>query len=249
VLKRSVAVLGLLLATSCGGSDEHPAQDRLTKANISQRMTDAMAAKGSMHLEMSIDAGAQKITMVGDQVLGKDAESTKMSIEYSESGEDALRMRLVDGIVYANLGNSSNNKYVRFDPADPTSRMGQSFAPLLDELDLSTSIRQFKDAIIDVEEDGGQKKIDGVRTMPYRVTIDVDRAVKSGALDKDSGLMAGTSVEYTFYIDDQDLLRRMEFTVGAAKARMNVTNLGEPIRITAPPADQVIEESTFMDAA
>ena len=248
VLKQSVVVLGLLLA-GCSGSDDQAPAGTLDKSNITKRMTNAMVEQGSLHVSMTIDAGTQKIKMAGDQILGKDAGSSAMSVEYAESGEEPLTMRLVKGIVYANFGELSDDKYVRIDPADTTSAMGRSFAPVMDDLDITKSIRQFEDAITDVDQEDGQKEIDGVQTTPYRVTIDVDRAIKSGALDKDSKLRPGASVEYTFYIDGQDLLRRMEFTIGPAKARMDVTNLGDPVDIAAPPADQVIDEDAFMDAA
>ncbi|KRC64817.1 hypothetical protein ASE12_08545 [Aeromicrobium sp. Root236] len=249
VLRQGVVVLGLVLAAGCGGSDDSEQDGRFTRDNITRRVTDALVQQGSMHLDMTIEAGDDKIHMSADQILGKDAQSTAMSMEYSESGEDDMSMRLVDGIVFANLGESSDGKFVRIDPEDAESQMGRVFAPLMDELDITTSIRQFEEAVTDVEQDGDTREIDGVTTTPFQVTIDVDRAIESGALEKDTNLRPGASVEYTFYVDDDDLLRRMEFAVDSAHATMDVTNLGEPVDIAAPPADEVIDEDAFMDAA
>lgn len=108
-----------------------------------------------------------------------------------------------------------------------------------------TSVAQFEDAVTDVEQDGDHKTIDGVETTPYHATVDADRAMESGAMDKDGGIRPGADLAYTFYIDADDLLRRMEFSFGGAKARMDVAGYGEPVDIVAPPADQVMDESTF----
>lgn len=246
MFKQVVVVAGLLLIAGCGGSgDDTDRPSRFTKDNFSQKMTAALLAEGTMHVEMQVDAGSQQITMSGDQVMGRSIDDSAMSMTYSESGEDGFEMRLVDGIFYANFGESSEGKFVRVDPKDPASPIGETLAPMADELDLTKSIREFADAITEVEQQGDGQRIDGVGTTPYKVTLDVDRAIESGALEKDTQLRPGASVVYTFYIDADDRVRRMESSVDSAHVRMDVTNLGEPVEIDAPPASQVIDESAF----
>ena len=249
VLRQVLVVLGMLLIAGCGGSEGDAESDQgFTKDNITQRMTDAMVAQGSMHVKATIDAGPQQITMSADQVISKDLAKQGMSMHYSGTGEDEMSLRLVDGIIFANLGETSDDKFVRIDPEHATSPMGQAFAPMMEELDVTKSIGQFEDAITEIGQDGDTQTIDGVETTPYQVTIDVDRAKASGALDEDSQLRPGATVEYTFYLDADDLLRRMESSIDSATVRMDITGYGEPVDISAPPANQVIDESEFQGA-
>jgi hypothetical protein len=252
LLRRALVVLGILLTAGCtgGGSEDDAELTRgFTKDNITQRMTDAMVAQGSMHVDMAIGAGPQSIEMAGDLVFGKDPSEYKMSVDYSQTGDEDVSVMWVDGIIFANFGESSDDKFVRIDPEDATSPMGQVLAPMMDEFDITKSIAQFEDAITDVEQEGDDTTIDGVEATPFQVTIDADRAKASGALDEDSGIKPGVSIEYTFYLDADDLLRRVEFSIDDAEAQMDITGFGESFDIVAPPAAQVIDESEFQASA
>lgn len=247
MLRVSMMLLGLLLVAGCGDADD--ATDAgFTEDNITERMTAAMVTQGSLHMEMTINAGKDQITASADQIVGDDPDDYAMSLEYADS-EGAFEMRLVEGIIYADMGSLSDHKFLRVDPDNPSGPMGESLAPLMDELDIPTSVRQFEEAITDVEQQGDDTTIDGVETTPYRVTIDVDRAVASGALDKDSGLRPGTRVAYTFHLDADDLLRRIEFNVGSSTSRVDLTDYGKPVDIKAPPEADVIDESELPESA
>lgn len=249
LLGRSVVAVGVLLVAGCGGSQSSSeSSTEFTEGNITQRVTAAMVAQGSMHVEMTVTAGPDVFVASGDQELDKDYDDTAMSIVFSNTGEDDTSFRLVDGIIFANLGETSGDKFVRIDPNDTSSQMGRAFAPLIDDLDIAKSVGQFGDAITDVEQVGDKKTIDGVETTPYHVTIDVGRAIASGALDKDSNLNPAASVEYTFYIDADDLLRRMEFSIDEARGRVDVTDYGKPVEIVAPAAAEVVDESVLSSA-
>lgn len=145
--------------------------------------------------------------------------------------------------LYADLGDVTDGKYLRVDPDAPDGPIGEAMAPFLDELDITTSVRQFEDAITDIERDGDPVTFDGVRAYPYRVTIDIDKAIKSGALDEDTKLRPGASVDYTFFIDRKDRLRRMESQIDSARVRMDISAFGSPLDIKAPPAAEVVEEN------
>lgn len=254
VRRLSAVLLTCAALTACGGEDAgsedkpETSSSRYTKDNITRLMTDAMVEQGSMHVEMTMDGGPSVMTMSGDQRIGETAADTAMAVEY-EMGEEAFSITLLDGIIFANLGEASDGKFVRIDLDNPVGPMGAAFAPMIDELDITTSIAQFEDAITAVERKGAIKTIDGVKTTPYRVTIDVDKAIASGAIDEDGGLRAGTSITYTFFIDKDDLLRRMSFEVSGARAQMDMSDFGEPVEIVEPSADQVVEESELGQAA
>lgn len=250
MIRVAVVVMSMLfVASACGGSGEPKGSDsRFTKDSITQVMTAAMVEQGSMHIEMTLEGGPDVMKMSGDQQIGETAADAAMAFDY-EMGEVSYSITLVDGIIFANLGESSNGKFVRIDPKNPQSAMGSAFAPMIDELDITKSISQFEDAITGVEQIGDAETIDGVETTPFLVTIDTDKAVASGALDKDSGIRPGTELTYTFFIDDDDLLRRMAFSIDSANVRMDMTNFGEPVDIKAPPADEIVEESDLGAAA
>lgn len=246
----------LVVVSACGGEDEPKSSGpKLTKDNISQRTTAAMVAEGSMHFEMTVEAGDGVILMEGDQVVGETFDDSKFDFTYSEVSEDEdepvtnMSMVLVDGIIYADLGEASDDMYVRVDPKNSSSEMGQAFSSMVDELDITKSVSSFADAITDVEQKGSSKKIDGVMTTPYSVSVDVDKAIESGALDTDSGIRPGTTLHYIFYLDKNDLLRRMESSIDSAHVQMDMTKFGEPVDIVAPGPDEFVEESELGEAA
>jgi hypothetical protein len=57
------------------------------------------------------------------------------------------------------------------------------------------------------------------------------------------------NLTYDMWLDDQDLLRRMQFEVAGQTVDMSMSKWGEPVSIEAPPAGKVVDASTMMQQA
>ncbi len=49
------------------------------------------------------------------------------------------------------------------------------------------------------------------------------------------------TLTYDMWLDDKDLLRRMQFDLSGVKMDMLMSRWGEPVEVQAPPADAIVE--------
>lgn len=109
-------------------------------------------------------------------------------------------------------------------------------------------------------EEVGTDTVDGAPVTVYKGTIDPQAALAAspdkadeleGALDQ----LGGTTMSFTAWIDDQGLVRKMQFDVVGDQSKaapdmtmtMELYDLGTPVTIDLPPADQVTDGSRLKD--
>jgi hypothetical protein len=108
----------------------------------------------------------------------------------------------------------------------------------LDATQLLDALRQVGDV-----HEVGHEDIDGTSTTHYAAQIDAQRA--SGALPN-AGALAGKTVPADVWVDGDGLVRRVHVTASgtsgpAVEAQLDITDLGVPVDVVAPPADQVVK--------
>jgi hypothetical protein len=110
----------------------------------------------------------------------------------------------------------------------------------------------------------GRESVRGVDTTHYRATLDLKKVIESGAgtqaapalgdLDKMLQQTGLSTIPLDVWVDDADLLRRMDIAVsttqpGQGTADASITfelyDVGEPVSIELPPPDDVTDASTL----
>ena len=229
VLALPTVVSGCADASSSGG-------DELTRDNFAAEIGEAMQAAGSVHSVMTSPEGVG-LTGEGDQQIGESRADSAMSFKYYEDGH-TTELRVVDQVLYLNLGEVTENKFATAELSNLSDPRLKPFQDLVDQTNLTQQFDDFGDAITALEKTDESDRIDGVDAQAYRVTVDSKRLAKANG--QDPGSMPD-SFTYTFFVDDDHLVRRMSLAVAGAGITINLTDWGEQVTIVKPPSSQITD--------
>ena len=245
-----VAAASLVLA-GCGGKDSaakdsavgQEAATELTAVDFVTEVASAQAKAKSSHVTMKIDASGQKISAVGDLQVGSKAADTKVSMkmDMGSSGLGSLEMRLVDQVFYINLGPLSGNKFAKIDLTDTSNPIGAQYGKIIDQLDPSKWIEQFKDAMSSMKKKGDPVELDGVKAQPYQLTLDTTKVPDLSKLPAAANVPK--QIVYTMFIGPDNLPRRISSEFAGSAVTMDYSKWGEAVDITAPPKDQITDKN------
>lgn len=245
----AVAAVSLVL-TGCGNKDTagtgdigKKADTSLTEANFVTEITSAQAKAKSSHVTMKIDVSGQKINAAGDILVSSKAAGTKVSMkmDLGSSGLGSLEMRLVDQAFYINLGPLSENKFARIDLTDTSNPIGAQYGKIIDQLDPSKQIEQFKDAMSSMQKKGEPVELDGVKAQPYELTLDTTKIPDMSQLP--AGAKVPKEIVYTMFIGPDNLPRRITSDFEGSAVTMDYSKWGEAVDIVAPPKDQITDKN------
>lgn len=254
----SVAVLALGV-TACGGSEEStdggkagapakssasPAGGELTKASFFTAISDAQAKAKSSHVDLQIGAGGQQITAEGDVEVGRTVADTamRMTMETGAGGPGKISMVIVDNALYMNLGPATKDKFAKVDLTDEDSPIAKQFGSITDQLDPSKQLEQFKDAVTSFEKAASPRTIDGVEAQPYKIVLDTSKIAAFKELPGGASANVPKTLTYTMFVDDKNLLRRVEADVAGSTVRATYSKWGEPVDVNAPSAAQISDQ-------
>lgn len=223
-------------ASASDGATAAPAGDELTRQDFTSTVAAAMAEAGSVHVEL--DFGAAGATGEGDIEIGSGAADS--ALEVTVNGNPVV---LVDGIFYINLGQISGGQFLQVDPA-AGGQFASSFGNLLEQANPASQLQLFDTALTDFAVEGAGPEVDGVATTAYVLTLD-----PTTVLTPEQIALAGDdvpdSVEVTILLGGDDLPRRVTTSVAGAEVVIDYSAWGEPVEISAPPADQVTDGAPF----
>lgn len=223
------------MLAGCGGGP-----DRLTKDELFSKVVAAQAKAGSSHVAMTLTSpNGQKITSKGQMIYGDKPADTALATTTSggDSQLGAIEVRLVDRAFYIRIGALTGEKFARIDLTDKDNPIARQYGDVIENIDPGRQIRQYKNAVTKFDNSGEPVEIDGVETIPYKVTVDPTK-VKTF---KNSGV-AG-DITYTLYVGPDNLPRRMTSGSGAANGatqlRIDYTHWGEKVVIKAPAKSRI----------
>jgi len=257
----SVASVGVLGLAACSSGTDAPASSSsatpegekapakdsssdLTAENFVQRITDAQLAAGSVTMATSTAVEGTTMDMTGDIVFTDGSQNLAMTMTVPGSGE--MQIRFVDGVFYMNMGELSQNKFVAIDPADETNPMASSFEGLTEQMDPTASVEALDGAIKSVEKDGEPVDVDGVKAQPYTVVVDTTKLTGSIAEQADAaGAALPETLTYQYWIDGDDLMRKVVVDLMGTSMEMTFSNWGEDLQVVAPSAEENTTEPLF----
>ncbi|MFD6166139.1 LppX_LprAFG lipoprotein [Oerskovia sp. NPDC060287] len=234
-------------ASASSESDKAPAEKAssdLTAENFVQRITDAQIAAGSVSMATTTEVQGTSMDMTGDIVFTDGSQNLAMTMTVPGSGE--MQVRFVDGIFYMNMGELSQNKFVAIDPADESNPMASSFEGLTEQMDPAASVEALEGAITSVEKEGEPVDIDGVKAQQYTVVVDTTKLTGSIKEQADAaGTALPETLTYQYWIDADDLMRKVVMDVMGTSMEMTFSNWGEDLEVVAPSADEISTEPLF----
>jgi hypothetical protein len=236
-------VLGLLLGflASCGEPQ------KLTSKTLFPTLAKAQADAGSNHISMKLTTpSGQTFESHGQMKLGKRPADTAMAMTVAGGAGSlgAIELRLVDRNFYIALGALTHNKFAKIDLTDKSNPIARQYGNIIKNVDPARQVEQYRDAITAFDSSAKPVELDGVKTQPYKITIDPKkaRALKSFG---DSGLPA--AINFTLYVGPDNLPRRMISKVpspaGPTRLQMDYTHWGDTVVVQAPKPSNVVDES------
>ena len=256
VLPAAVVLVATL--TACGGgtpaaepsapapatSSSAPAVEPLSVENVVARFDAAQQSVTSYDLTMTT-TGVAAMEATGSADLTDGKRNVSLVMSSPEMGD--FEFRLVDGIIYLNMGPLTGGLFVQADPNDPADEFAAGFAGFEDDI-LGTEFEGMEDAITSVTAVGEPEEIDGVPTQPYDVVIDTTKIaadVAEGLLTEEALDALPATLTYTYWLDADDVPRKMAFDIAGTTTTMTMRNVNAGTPVVAPPADQITTELPF----
>lgn len=203
------------------------------KASFVAALKKGAATSTSAHVTMTMDAGGQKIQMLGDTKVDPGNPAMKMSMDMGSAAK--IDMILVDKKIY--MKGVPGLQAGKWAVLDSTSATGKQLMSSLDQADPTKMYDQFDKAVTDVKY-VGQESVDGQSMDKYDLTLYTSAIDGADAATK---AQMPKTITYTAWLDDQDHLRRVTFDISGAKADMRMSKYGEPVDITAPAAKDTVK--------
>lgn len=228
-----------------------PETVELTAANLLETLTAAQENASSFDFTMSMSAAGQVIEASGSAAITGGTQEFAMTMAIPDMGE--MEVRVVDGLVYMNMGEATGGKFLEIDPSDASNPLAASIGDITGDLDPTKGIAGQQAAIVSVTKKGEPAQLDGVEAQPYEVVIDPSK-VTGPAADKFAeaealGVTLPETFVYTFWVGPDGLLYQVAFDLLGTQTEMTYSNWGDGTAITAPPADQITTEDPFAAAA
>lgn len=225
-LRLLAIIAAAVVLVGCGGGPSETVDSRdaapFTAGNLNVRIHEGWMKLKTAHMSMTMGSGPNRMTAKGMVINGPSFKTSGMRATYKTPGPD-FEMRMVKGIIYMNLGQVTEDKFVAIDPADTANELSRQFAPMVESLDPAAMLRQMSGAVTKVERRGDPKDLDGVETIRYAVTIDTDRMKLGDIRDGISKGALPKKLNYTFYIGPDDVPRKMVFHGGPTEAPRSIS--------------------------
>lgn len=255
-LLAAVPAAALVLALGACGSDTETASDSPSTAQSSsapaeaesppaqgeqvdtQEFLDRLAAAAqdltTAQTSMKMTTAGTAMTAEGSMDYTTTPPSMSMTMTMDALGGGPMEIRMVDGVVYMNMGALTQGKFWKLDPKDENSPLGD-LGDLTDSMDPTKALENYEggfDSVVYV----GDEEVDGETLAHYSVTIDSAKLAESAT----AGLPK--TLTYDLWLDDQDRTRKAQMDMGTSGSMtMEVFGYGDPVTIEAPPADQIVK--------
>ncbi len=207
--------------------------EKVAVADFVGRLQAATEAATTASMTMTMDVSGATITSNGDVDYTTDPPSMAMKMT-SPMGGGEMDIRFVDGTMYMNMGEMSQGKFYKLTLEEMSQAVG---ADLTEQMDPMKSIESFTQGV-DTITYLGTETVDGEKLEAYEMTLDTTKVDQLQGM----GGQLPKKLTYQVWLDDEDRMRRTSMDMGKlGTMQMDVFDWGQPVDISAPPANQVTE--------
>jgi hypothetical protein len=219
------------------GADEGAADgEEISADEFLDTFRDGVENSTTGHMTMTTGFSGMSIDAEGDVDYRNDPPSMAVNMTIPSMGGE-IDMRFVEGIFYMNMGQASQNKFIKLDPADPNSPMGD-IGELTESMDPVRSFEQFA-AGLDKVVYLGEEDIDGESTDHYVLTLDT---TKIESLEDAGTAGIPKELDYDIWLDDENRMRQVLIDMGTnGQVDMSIEDWGQEVEIEAPAANEIVQ--------
>ncbi|GEL94130.1 hypothetical protein [Cellulomonas composti] len=221
--------------------DDGEASGELTVDNFVSVLSNQLKEGTSYRTKMTTTVAGTTTTSVG--VVEMTDAGPEMDMQTQAAGQD-VRMIMVDGIFYMNMGELTQDKFIKIDPSDTDNPLSSMMGDISSYTEPEKSVEMLDGAVLEVTKVGPAEDVEGVQATPYRVTVDATKLTEQmGAAGELATLPA--TIEYSFWVGPENRLTKMSMDIAGATTEVVYTDWGADVDIQAPSADQIIDMSSL----
>jgi len=226
-----VAACALLLVTltACGDKESKTAEvgTGVDATSFVDGLVTAIKEQKSARAELAFGT-----TVNATAVFRYEAAKPEAQIAADVLGQK-IEVVIVDGKFY--LKKSATEKFVELAEDDPSLSMFGGFS----DVDPKEAFTGIADGIKTVREIGPET-VGGEELTRFTVTLD-GKTLGSGMLGMIPGVDLSKDIAVDLYVDADNLVHRATADLGENDLTLTVTDWGEPVTITAPPASEILQ--------
>lgn len=256
-LAAAVLPLALTSLSACGSDEGAKAEDSSASSTSSSAAADTPEAGSTVapadfadlyresfdhtttaHMTMKLAMMGQQLTGEGDVDYSQDKPAVAMTMDGAAFGGESLEVRMVDNVMYMNMGSMTQGKFVKMDLDAPNSPLGS----LADSMDPSRSMDALESALDNVTYVGSDADGDH-----YRATVATSAMMKGMGQDVPPSVKLPKTMSYDAWFDSEGRFSRMVMDMGSmGTTQMRLTDFGADVTIEAPPASQITKQGMRM---
>ena len=177
-----------------------------------------------------------QVSAEGDVSYAGDTTSMQLTMQSPEMGQGVIEVRMVDNVMYMSMPPMTpEGKFLRLDLNDPNSPLGSLGG--VTQGDPLETFKAFDEGLRDVKYLGSED-VDGEEMDHYVLTVDGKAAAKA------QGAPAGSvpkELTYDLWLDENDLMRRVQYTMAGGGVTISMSDWGEPVTVKAPAKADIME--------
>jgi len=216
-------------------SEEGAEGEEVDKEAFLADFTAAVDDATTAHMSMTTGAAGATFTAEGEVDYTTTPPQMAITMSNPAMAEGSMDLRVVDGFFYLNLGQMSQDKFIKVDINDKNSPLGD-MTELTSAMDPVQSFEQFA-AGLETVTYVGEESVQGEDLEHYVLSLDttkVEMMAGAGA----QGLPE--TLEYDLWLDEDDRMRQVKIELGeVGSVDMEIFDWDEPVQIEAPSADQI----------
>lgn len=241
--------------TGANGSGDAPVA-AANLVDLAKSLGEETAEASTAHMTLTGDVAGMSMTGEGDLRFGAEDAAISMNISTTEGD---MSMVFMDGVLYMKLPQEleAGKPWIKIDSntnSEIAAALGSANEQLSKSVDPRKALQEFEKAgeITDSE----QTELDGKKVTHYTITVDAQKLVDTQT-DPEAKAEAQKAVDagmkefpVEVWIDEDGLPARFAMEMAApdgsgstatVKMQVDYTKWGEPVDITAPPAEQIAE--------
>ena len=228
-------------APDASSSDDLSEGDEVDKDEFTQNLKDAMSEAESAHMTMAMKGGSAAMTLDGDVDYTTDPPT--MAAVMSAAGQGKIEFRLVDGFAYMNMGELTQNKFLKADIDDKNSGGWVTSPGCVSRWTRcrrsTPSPRVWRRSCTSARR---RSAATTPRTTRRRSTHERSTTNSAGSPAEEARpTCQGYDLTYDLWLDDEDRMRQASIDMGKqlGSMEMTVSKWNEPVSIAAPKPKQI----------
>ena len=226
---------------SSGSSSESQDPGAVDKAEFTDDLKAGLEASTTAQMTMHMDMGGQALHADGQIDYTTDPPQLAMNMESPAAAGQTIELRLVDQVLYMNMGQATSNKFVSYDLSD-AENLPPGMEQLTGTMDPLAAFESFEDGVQSVVFKGDEE-VDGEQLGHYEMTLDSSKVKQFQELPTEAELPE--EITYDVWLDGENRIRKMvmDMAMGAGEVSMEIelSDWDEPVDISAPADSEIIK--------